>query len=207
MPVCVTGLLEERERERRQPLCDKLECSHHRRNEVNMHKLTVGVLGLVCFTWSAFTINGQSDLKVIRLSGRLNCGTGSILFSKGELAKQEFSNLDSAQTALTRFYETKGVNKLLEILNDTCKIDEEKFEFPEDQSGRAGTAEYRPKQSLLVLEKKKALITFTVSDDDGQRANPVAYMDKMETEKHCRPISSVCWKCVNGKIICLTPKL
>ena len=159
----------------------------------------------------------RDDFKVL-LGGSFDCQTGKVKVSKGELAKQEFPTLDAAQAALARVYNKAGVDKLAGLLKDVC---EEKGdaqsnhgweEKPIWKPGGPATAEYRQPGSAVEFNKEGSLVTFKVSEfeDDFPATDASAarhYIDKMSDKKRCRPISSVCWKCPDGRIICSTPKV
>lgn len=182
-----------------------------------MTRPVLAVFGLIAFLSVSAAINARDDFKVI-LGGSFECQTGKVKVSKGELAKQEFPTLDAAQVALARVYNREGVDKLAGLLKDVC---EEKGdaqtkqgweEKPSWKPGGPATAEYHQPGSAVEFNKEWNLVTFKVSEfeDDfpATDANAARYhIDQMSNKKRCRPISSVCWKCPDGRLICSTPKV
>jgi hypothetical protein len=166
-------------------------------------------LGLVSLLYVSSVIGAQDTPKVI-LEGNFDCKTGKVDLSAGELAKQEFANLDAALAALNRVYREEGISKLAEPLKYVCEEKEEGAFKPSWESGQLRSALHPRTESLLTLKKKGELVTFTFVEVEGDGAHKAVshYFRAMGgDEKQCRPISSVCWKCKNGRIICSTPKV
>jgi hypothetical protein len=175
-----------------------------------MTRPNLAVFGLIALLYAGAATNARNDFKAI-LAGSFDCKTGRVKFSKGELAKREFPNLDTAQAALALVYNKEGVDKLAGLLKNVCEEKEDARLEPSWEPGGPRTAEYRKPGSVVKFNKEGNLITFKVfefeEDFPPTEANVARrYMDNMRNKKRCRPISSVCWKCPDG-IICSTPKV
>lgn len=175
-----------------------------------MARLILAVFSLTALLYISAAANTPDDFKTI-LGGSFDCKTGRVKFSKGELDKQEFPSLDTAQAALARAYNKEGVDKLAELLKKVCEEKEDAGLEPGWEPGGPMTAEYRKPESVVKFNKEGNLVTFKIfefeDDFHPTEANAARlYMGNMRHKKRCRPISSVCWTCPDG-IICSTPKV
>ena len=150
--------------------------------------------------------------------------------------EESFPSLEAARERLRSLgYSEAGVAKLSEILTAVCKQEISSDPGPairpkEDQSFPAPkitTWETKPTRikpgpgSLVWLEKRQQIVTFAVFRDTSRvveydasgrpvvstTAERVAGFVMHKGETDCKPISNVCVKCSDGKIICSTPRL
>jgi hypothetical protein len=178
----------------------------------------------------------QPDKSSLLLQGTLNCKSGAVSITLGPspLGSTE-ENVPSLSTARERLlkagYSEAGVAKLSEILTAVCK-QEFGSEFgqavePERDHNVLVRAQANPSNvnaapgSLVVLRKREQIVSFAVLRDtagvveynESGRPTTLAPAERVagfvmsKGEADCKPISNVCVKCSDGKIICSTPAL
>ena len=179
----------------------------------------------------------QPGKNSLLLEGTLNCNSGAvkIVRSRFALDSQE-ENLPSLSAAQDRLrsagYSEEGIKKLSEILTAVCTgselgpaVSSAKEESVARQEGTIVQAKPRTIKrnsgSLLWLKKQNQIVTFAVYQDtsgvveydasgrptSSASAERVASYSRAKGEPDCKPISNVCVKCSDGKIICSTPRL
>jgi hypothetical protein len=169
-----------------------------------MKTLSLIVFGFIAFSNIGAVRQTPENFKII-FEGSLQCKPGSVKFSSGELAKQEFPNLNAAQDALNRVYVSNGIAELMGLFKDVCEEKEEDEPIhlgPPPRDGGPTTAEHRKPGSLVFFDKKRDLVTFRVFGFESELSpTNVAQMYMDKAKERCRKISSSCWKCPDG-IVC-----
>ena len=166
-------------------------------------------------------------------SGAVQIGHGRSTVSSRE---ESFSSLSAAgKRLIATGYSEAGVAKFGEILTSACKEELGSATEPEmtpkmDQSipkpdfgiGATKRSHINPGPGSLVwLHKRDQIVTFSVFRDTAsiveydnsgrptstESADRVAAYVMTKGEPDCKPISNVCVKCSDGKIICSIPAL
>lgn len=161
--------------------------------------------------------------------GTLNCKSDAvkIIWGRSALGSKE-ENLPSLSAARDRLrkagYSEIGVTKLSEILTTACQPESVR---PERGQSGIGQTLANPSHtqarlgSLVLLQNRNHIVTFSVFRDKSgvvkydafghpifsEPGERVANYARAKGETDCKPISSVCVKCSDGKIICSTPGL
>ena len=178
----------------------------------------------------------QPRKNLLLLEGTLNCDSGAVKIVRLRYAigpqEEDFSSLSAAQDRLrSAGYSEAGVTKLSKILTAVCKQEIGSELGPGvrramDESMPQGTIrKAKPTDvnsgSLAWLQKRNQIVTFAVYRDtsgvvkydasghptSSASAEKVASYVGTKGEPGCTPISNVCVKCSDGKIICSIPKL
>src|ERR1044072_1754861 len=182
--------------------------------------LSTAALAMMATLFGSATADAQmpNQPKII-FSGTLNCDSGKVRLVEGEIIKRAYPTLKAAQEALSRSYDEKGIEQVVGHLNDACKetADDTSDAPPlEDVPTMKDTlpqiaGDRHTDESLLLLEKRDTVLYFKLFDSvSADKQSVASYVDTVNSQasvKRCRPRSSVCWKCTNGRIICSTPKV
>ena len=185
-------------------------------------KLTLGTatLALLATLFGGVAADAQmlKQPKIV-FSGMLNCDSGKVQLVEGEFIKRAYPTLKAAQEALSRSFDKKGIEQVVGHLNDACKETSDDTSTPprleNAPTGKDALSQFpgasHTDETLLLLEKIDAVLYFklfdSVSADNQSLASYMETVNSQASVKRCRPISSVCWKCTNGRIICSTPKV